>query len=246
MSTPLLRAANGRFDTEVLHRHWIPLARADDDTAAVLRERLGVDFPAAGERPWETGDFRYLPVTANYRSAEAVTRETIVFALGADFLVTLQPSERFLPFDGAAMKMRRDPALTGSPHGVMYALLWALNEASELVGHGVTAALDADRAEIDAATRDTDLGETISRLNATERTISRTLDTQLQLSRAARHLGAEIPSGAADLDAAIRLLGADVDGVRQQAEYAHNTVRYLQQSVLTWLSYSRRRSWRGR
>lgn len=234
-----------RFDTEVLQQHWIPLSSDDPETAAVLRERLGVDFTAARRRVWETDDFLYLPVVVNYKRDDRIERETIMFALGSEFLVTLLPAEHFPPFDKAIAKMRRNPGLTGSAHGVMYALLWALNEASERVIHYASDALEAMNDEIEMATNGydrrgrefgvADMRGTMARMNAAEEIVSRTQETQLQLARAARHLMADTPGENADLDGLIAILIADINGVKEHAGFEHDKVRYLQQSVMTWL-----------
>ncbi|MEV6320792.1 CorA family divalent cation transporter [Nocardia sp. NPDC051787] len=241
MTTFLDAVTADHFDTEVLQQHWIPLAKEDTDTAAVLRERLGVDFAAARDRVRETDDFLYFPVVANYQRGETIERETIVFALGSEFLVTLQPSEHFLPFDKAVAKMRRNPALTGSAQGVMYALLWALNETSERVIRTTSETLAQVRDEIETATgghdergRVIDLRRAMSRMDAAEQIVSRIKETQLQLARAARHLAADTPPGHRELDGLSNVLLADIDGVKQHAGIQHDTVRYLQHSVLTW------------
>ncbi|MFI9508492.1 CorA family divalent cation transporter [Nocardia sp. NPDC052566] len=245
LRVPAMSVPVDHFDTEVLHRHWIPLSATDTETAAVLRERLGVDFATARNRVWETDNFLYFPVVANYKRGDRVERETIVFALGAEFLVTLQPADHFPPFDKAVAKMRRTPTLAASPHGVMYALLWALNEASERVIHYASDALEAMNDEIEMATKGydhrgreigvADMRGTMFRMNAAEEIVSRTQETQLQLARAARHLMAETPCHIGDLDGLIPILIADIDGVKQHAGFEHDKVRYLQQSVMTWL-----------
>ncbi|MFR9749431.1 CorA family divalent cation transporter [Nocardia sp. 004] len=252
MTTFLDTAAADRFDTEVLQQHWIPLARKDIDTAAVLRERLGVDFTAIREEGGAAGNFRYLPVVACYERGETVEHETIVFALGSEFLVTLQPSEHFLPFDKAITMMCRRPALAGSTYGVMYALLWALNEASERVIQHAGDALETMNSEIDAAAcaadrRDHEMGEgglgvTLLRMNAVEQVISRTRKTQWQLARATRHLRAGTPAGQGELDGPIDLLLTDIDGVGQYASLMHDKVRYLQRSVTALLDTTQRQS----
>lgn len=251
MTTFLNAVTADHFDTEVLQQHWIPLAADDADTAAVLRERLGIDFTAARTQVWESDNFRYFPVAATYRRGETIERETIVFALGGEFLVTLQPSEHFLPFDKAVTKMRRDPALAGSAQGVMYALLWALNEESERVIHHAVDALEAMSDEIQTAADGDDrrgraigipdLHGTISRMNATEQVVSRTRQAQLQLARAARHLTADTVPGH-ELNGSIRILAADIEGVAQQAGFAHEKARYLQQAVKIRLDAQRGRA----
>jgi magnesium transporter len=233
------------FD-RVLRRHWIQLPATDSTRAAELRETLGVDFTAAQGRVWETDDFLYLPVIVNFSRAGKIEREAIMFALGRDYLVTRQPGERFAPFDKAIAKMRRHPELVESPHGIMYALLWALNEASERVIDIASGALEAMNDEIEMATNGYDergheigvaeMRDVTSRMNETEQIVSRTQETQLMLARAARHLMADNPGHTSDLDDLIGILIADIDGVKQHAGFEHDQIRYLQQSVMTWLN----------
>lgn len=45
----------------------------------------------------------------------------------------------------------------------------------------------------------------------------------------------ETPGHSSDLDGLIGILIADIDGVKQHASFEHDKVRYLQQSVMTWL-----------
>ncbi|MGY1944209.1 CorA family divalent cation transporter [Nocardia asiatica] len=241
MTTFLSAVTADHFDTEVLQQHWIPLAADDADTAAVLRERLGIDFSAARNQVWESDNFLYLPVLADYQRGETIERATIVFALGGEFLVTLQPSEHFVPFDRAVAKMRRNTALAGSAHGVMYALLWALNEESERVLQHAGDALEALREEIESAVEGhdrhasvADIRGKMSRLSAAEQIVSRVRQTQVHLARAARHLTADMPPGH-ELDGVIGALVAGIDGVRQYAEVEHDKLRYLHQSAGTWL-----------
>ncbi|MFE7746705.1 CorA family divalent cation transporter [Nocardia sp. NPDC057455] len=241
MTTFLSAVTADHFDTEVLQQHWIPLAADDADTAAVLRERLGIDFTAARRQVRESDNFLYLPVVAGYQRGETIERVTIVFALDGEFLVTLQPSEHFVPFDKAVAKMRRNPELAGSAHGVMYALLWALNEASERVLYHAGDALEALHEEIEQAlgshdrTEIADLRDAMSRLDATARIVARTRETQLQLARTARHLVADAPATHGELSDSIGLLLADIDGVKEHAGVEYDKARYLQQSATSRL-----------
>jgi len=133
-----------------------------------------------------------------------------------------------------------------SPHGIMYALLWALNEASERVIDMASDALEAMNDEIEMATNGydergreigvTEMRDVMSRMNEAEQIVSRTQESQLQLGRAARHLMADTPGHTSDLDDLIGILIADIDGVKQHAGFEHDKIRYLQQSVMTWLN----------
>lgn len=239
--------AADRFGPDMLSRHWIALSASDASKAAALRERIGVDFSVAAVkgRVWETDNFIYLPVVVNFKRGDKIEREAIMFALGSEYVVTLQPDDHFSAFDKAIAKMRRQPELAGSSHGVMYALLWALNEASERVIEYASDALEAMNDEIEMATKGYDakgreigVGDmrgVLSRMNAAEEIVSRTQESQLLLARATRHLMAETPGHAKDLDGLIGILLADIDGVKEHAGFEHDKVRYLQQSVMTWL-----------
>ncbi|MCV7145806.1 magnesium transporter CorA family protein [Mycobacterium riyadhense] len=235
------------LDTEALCRHWIQLFASDAAAAAGLCDRLGVGFPvaAAERRIWETDKFIYFSVAVSIKRGETIDRELLMFALGADYVVTLQPSEQFDVFDHAIAKLRRQPRLAASSYGVMYALLWALNEASERVIDYASDVLEAMNDEIEMATEGydergrgigvSDMRKTMARMNETEEIVSRTQESQLLLARAARHLMAETPGHESDLDGLIRILIIDIDGVKQHASFEHDKVRYLQQSVMTWL-----------
>ncbi|MFD4318301.1 CorA family divalent cation transporter [Streptomyces sp. NPDC058548] len=235
----------GGYDTTSLRNHWVQVAAGDAEAIAKAREVTGVDFEAAGSRVWESDTFVYLPVTINIRNGDTIRRERLVFALGDDVLVTLQPATPFAPFDKALARMRRLPYLAESAHGVMYALLYALNEAQERVIDHASDVLEDMSDEIALATDGydergaeigvSDMQDTIKRMNAAEEIVSRSQESQLMLARAARHLRAE--SGARDpqLAALIDVLLADINGVKDHASYEHDKVRYLQQSIMTSL-----------
>ncbi|MEV0033276.1 CorA family divalent cation transporter [Nocardia sp. NPDC050793] len=236
--TSALSTPTDRFDTEVLGLHWIPLTASDEDTAAVLRERLGIDFSRTHDSVWETGDFVYLPVTATYLRGDAVRRETAVFALGGDFVVTAYSAEPFAPFDRAVAEMGRRPALAGSPHGVLYALLRSLNEAAEAVlGHAreESDALARDMDTVDRGDRTRELADlraALVRMDAVEEAVTRVRDTQRDLVRAGRRLRAEHGGRTADLDSAIGDLLADIADLRGRADAEHDRIRYLQHALL--------------
>lgn len=234
-----------RFDPAELRRRWTQAPADDAATLAGIRQETGVDFATAGGRVWETDDFVYLPVTVNVRAGGAVRRASVVFALGHDLLVTLQPQRHFPPFDKAIARIRRTPQLAGTPCGVMYALLYALNEVSERVIDHASDALESMNEEIEMATagydgRGGDIGVsdmqgTIARMNEAEVIVSRCQESQLLLARAARHLRAEVGTDQAELAGLVDILIADIDGVKEHASYEHDKVRYLQQSIMTSL-----------
>ncbi|WP_216908358.1 CorA family divalent cation transporter [Nocardia noduli] len=251
MRTPTAPAAD-HFDTEVLGKHWIPLSMTDAETAVVLRERLGVDFPAARERDWAADDFLYVPVVVNHRLGDGdPVRDTIVFAVNEEFLVTWQPTEPFVPFDAAIAKMSRDPLLTGSSYGVMYALLWALNDGSREILCSVDATLASVRADLAAASTEDgrrdrggvtgELRGVPAALDAVERAVAPVRETQRHLARAAHRMRGELAWRAGELDGRTIALVADIDSVEKYAAAEYDTLRYLQHSLRSRLDVERNR-----
>ncbi|MGW5972000.1 CorA family divalent cation transporter [Streptomyces sp. NPDC055186] len=170
--------AAATYDVPTLRKHWVQVADQDTEAMAKTREVTEVDFDTAGNRVWESDTFLYLPLVVNVRHGDTIRRERLVFALGKDVLVTLQPETPFAPFAKALTRLRRLPHLAESAHGVMYALLYALNEAQERVIDHASDVLEDMSDEIalatdDYAERGTDIGvsdmqDTIKRMNAAE------------------------------------------------------------------------------
>lgn len=239
------RTAAVGYNPADLRRLWAQVPADDAVKAASICEATGVDFTTGAGRVWETDEFIYLPITLNVRDGDTIKREAVAFALGCHLLVTLQPSIHFPPFDKALARMRRTPHLADSPHGVMYALLYALNEASERVIDHASDTLEAMNDEIAMATSGytergreigvSDMQDAIARMNEAEEIVSRSQETQLLLARAARHLRAELNLDQVQLAGLLDILIADIDGVKEHASYEHDKVRYLQQSILTSL-----------
>lgn len=233
------------YDVASLRQHWIQIAATDHEAMAQAKDTIGVDFDAADGRVWESDTLVYLPVVVNVRHGDAVRRERLVFALGEEVLVTLQPETPFAPFEKALARLRRLPHLAESAHGVMYALLYALNEAQERVIDYASDVLEDMSDEITLATNGydergaeigvSDMQDTIKRMNSAEEIVSRSQESQLMLARAARHLRAEADTRNPRLASLIDVLVADINGVKDHASYEHDKVRYLQQSIMTSL-----------
>lgn len=229
--------------SEELRTHWIQVATDDAARLEDLYREHGVDFATAGNRVWESDDFVYLPLTVEDVEGDTIRRETIVFALGHQKLVTLQPSVPLHLFNKAIARMRRTPDLRSSAHGIMYALLWALNESKERVVEYTSEALEDMSDDIGQAAQGHDpdgrqlgvgdMRETMGRMNLAEEVLSRVQESQLKLVRAGRHLRTEITDP--ELAHRVDVLVADIDGVKQHASFEHDKVRYMQQSIMTTL-----------
>ncbi len=217
-----------------------------DDAAGLGRAAadLGCRFPPPEEGYEEDAAFIYLPVSVLVREGHEIRQDKIGFALGDTVLVTREASEGFVPFDRALTILRRRPGIPRTAHGVMYALLQAVNSASNQILELASAALEGMNRKIrqiaegyDDAGRELttdDIGETMAELNDREELVSRILESQLLLARAARYLRAEVED--VELRGQVETLISDIQSIKEHAGFEHDKVRYLQQSVMTSLN----------
>ncbi|MBD7980425.1 CorA family divalent cation transporter [Oerskovia merdavium] len=241
---PTTERPSARFDPQVLRARWLQVASEDPATVARARAE-GVDFTLAAGRVWETDEHVYLPLVATHLRGDSVERDLLTFALSPDHVATAQPTRHYPIFDKAIARMRRTPRLTLSSYGIMYALVYALNEAAERVIHHASDLLEEMSDEIEEATLGydrrgreigvTDMQGTIARMNRAEEIVSSTQESQLSLARAARHLRSEIADTDPVLAGLVETLVADIDGVKEHASFEHDKVRYLQQAIMTSL-----------
>ncbi|WP_447726775.1 CorA family divalent cation transporter [Sphingomonas koreensis] len=223
--------------------------RLRNDDAQGLRQAvddLGCRFPPPEEGYEEDAAFIYLPVSVLVREDHEVRQDHVVFALGEDVLVTREPADGFAPFDRALAILRRRPGIPRTAHGVMYALLQAANSASNQILELASAALEGMNRRIrqigegyDDAQREIttdDIADTMAELNDREELVSRILESQLLLARAARYLRAEADGSDSELRGQIETLISDIQSIKEHAGFEHDKVRYLQQSVMTSLN----------
>jgi magnesium transporter len=225
---------------------WRRLRRDDEVAFACASDELACNFPPPEEGYEEDEAFIYLPVSVLVRENSEVRQDYVVFAIGEGVLVTSEPATGFAPFDRALAILKRRPDIPRGAHGIMYALLQASNSASNQVLELASAALegmsqqirqisegyDDDGREI---TTD-DIGERMAELNDREELVSRILESQLLLARAARYLRAEVNGDDVELRGQIETLISDIQSIKEHAGFEHDKVRYLQQSVMTSLN----------
>lgn len=223
---------------------WRRLCRNDIQGLNRAADELGCRFPPPDEGYEEDAAFIYLPVSVLVRDGQEVRQDHVAYALGETVLVTREPEGGFAPFDRALTILRRRPGIPRTAHGVMYALLQASNSASNQILELASAALEGMNRRIrqiaegyDEAGRELttdDIGDTIAELDDREELVSRILENQLLLARAARYLRAETAD--AELRGEIETLISDIQSIKEHAGFEHDKVRYLQQSVMTSLN----------
>jgi magnesium transporter len=225
---------------------WLRLRRGDGAALAHAAAVHGCRFPAADDVFEEDARFLYLPVANLVRDGAEVRQQTVVFALGDDILITLEPAGGFAAFDRAPAMLARRPDLGSGRAAVMYVLLLALNANTDHVLGLASGALEGvnDRIRmiadgVDETGRDidsSDIHEAMADLNDKEELISRIQESQLLLERAARYLRLEIGGETRDLRQYVETLISDIASVKEHAGFEHDKVRYLQNSVMTSLS----------
>lgn len=231
--------------------HWRRLHHDDRAGLARAEAELSCDLPPAEEGFEEDENFIYLPVTVLVRHGDDVCRESIIFGLGENEFVTVEPRAGYAPFDRAPAILKRRPELQRGAHGVMYALLQATNSAGNQIVEYASTALEAMNDDIRSVTTGvgadgrevtTDaIGRSLGELNEKEELISRIQEGQLLLERAARYLRLEIDAGDHELREQLDTLISDIGSVKEHAGFEHDKVRYLQQSVMTTSTPSRTR-----
>ena len=228
-----------------INKFWLQLDANDRSSIDQTRAAYGIDFSYANEKVWVTDQFIYLPVTVERRDGDSVDRQKVVFALGENLLVTLQPCVPFDLFDKGIALMRRNPSIAVSPQSIMYALLYSLCESCERVVDFISDVLDNMSEETDVACAGQDktgkiitegtAQEVVSCLGRCEGVLSRTQESLLKINRAARHLRSDI-EGDASLRERVDLLASDLNVVRDHASFEQDKVRFLQSSIMTALS----------
>lgn len=239
--------APGRaLDSAQLARIWIRLTTDDSRAIAQVCQDHKVEFPATQEGVGEDQDSIYMAATSVVPAGDGFQQQTVVFALNEKVVVTLEPPGHFAPFEKAIARFKRHANLTQTPQDVMHTLLQAMNDTTsqtlELISRSletmndqigrITSGVDESGREIGVS----DISGTMIELNEREELISRCLESQLLLARAARYLRMELNGTDTERRSLVEVLLSDIDGVKQHASFEHEKVRYLQQSVMTSLN----------
>lgn len=230
--------------------HWRRLRHDDTAGLSAAAVELACVFPPADLGFEEDENFVYLPVTVLVRedangTVGEIVQKTVIFGLGEDVLVTVEPTEGYIPFDRAGAILKRRPEVPHDSHGIMYALLLAINSFGDQNIEHASVSLEAMNSEIYAVTVGTnegyeltnsEVGQTLNALNKMEELISRIQESQLLLERAARYLRLELDRENVDFREQLAVLISDIGAVKEHAGFEHDKVRYLQQSVMTSLN----------
>lgn len=168
-------------------------------------------------------------------------RKSLMVIMGKEQIITIQEEDLFPPFNSAFKHIRRHPETLRNPQTLLCLILHVLNEQASKVIAAIGTAVEETSDTISEITRSlntgegtmgiVDINETIVELNKMEELVSRCLESQLALARAARYLDTEVPPQD-ELQEYVRTLRDDIGGVKEHASFEHDSVRYLQNAVL--------------
>lgn len=225
---------------------WIDAGQQPEaDDMSELRQRYNVDPQLQHTSVYEDEKYVYLfaeIVAMDEACAPSFHKITIV--LGEHLLVTLHDTAEFTPLNRAMQRLARRPQQATDAKALLRMILASINDGTDQVIEAIAESLES-AADTIARLSDTsgrelgvsDFSEILLDLNDSEELISKRLESQLALARLVRYLNGEVDNRTEpDLQALVMELIADVDGVKAHAEFEHDKVRYLQNSVIGLLN----------
>jgi magnesium transporter len=224
---------------------WVRMVGMTPENKQILLSDHGIDIGLIDDMQ-DDENYLYLPLRTMVRSAEGIAqRQSLMVIMGSQQLITVQDTDNFPPLKSALRHIRRHPEILRNPQTLLCLILHVLNEQSSKVISAIGASVEETSDTISEITRTlntgegsmgvVDINETIIELNKKEELISRCLESQLALARAARYLDAEVPPDD-DLQEYVRTLRDDISGVKEHAAFEHDSVRYLQNAILASLN----------
>jgi magnesium transporter len=224
---------------------WIRVSGAPAENRERLLKEYEIDIAAIDDMQ-DDDRYLYLPLRVMVRDTEAIAhRRALLVIMGENHLITVQDPGDFSPFASALRHIRRHPETLRNPQTLLCLILHVLNEQASKVIAAIGSSLEESSDTISEITRSlntgentlgiVDINETLIDLNRKEELVSRCLESQLALARAARYLDMEVPPDD-DLQIFVRSLRDDINGVKEHAAFEHDSVRYLQNALLASLN----------
>ena len=245
-----IAAREGLLPAEELRRSvWIDLLNPTQEEERAVQDALRLEIPTREEmeeiesssRLYRENDVLFL--TANFLfgvEGGEYGSTPITFVLGGAALVTVryQTPRAFSVF---SVRCQRNPALVGSPDGVMLHLFEQivdrLADILERVGSDMdrasSAAFRSARAKVKATTRDADLREALITLGQVGEVTTRASETLLGLTRILTFVGAEKATAVRkENQSLIKTLVRDVRSLVDHAGFLNNKANFLLDAVL--------------
>lgn len=217
---------------------WLRISSEAPDKLNEIKNKLGLDIERTLQSNLsQDGEFSYFPIT--FLSADKGHNQAsrVVFVLGRDTLISLEPSPAPRPLDTAMSRLQRDGLSVGN-FETFAVILEALNDAidelldslNDVLGK-VLVQTNAVLNSLEARDRDFGVSDVVSTqldLGEVEELLSDCIECQLQLALAARHALSRLPTRDANLKPQFRTLIEDIEAVEDHVTFVHDRVRLLQ------------------
>lgn len=217
---------------------WTRISSAAPGQLDEIRQTLGIDILGAQERLMgQDGEFSYFPIT--FLGVEAGRRQAsrVIFVLGRQRLVSLEPDPAPHALATALGRLERDGRDNSAPT-TFAVILQALSDATDELLDSLNEDLGKVLVQtnsvlnsLEARDRDFGVSDVVSTqlsLGEVEELLSDCIESQLQLALAARHVLSRLTCGEAHLKPLYQALIADIEAVEEHVGFVHDRVRLLQ------------------
>ena len=227
---------------------WIDLIEPSGAELDAVSRGVGIDFRARTGAVTEEANYLYMRVSAvspGEKGEPLICRLTVI--LGEKLLVTVRDANTCPSIDLAVQRLQRRPGWASGSKSMLRVLLQAINDHAERTVEHISSGLEGTTADIGQISTGyskegkelgvVDLTEATLDLNNQEELVSRCLECQLALARAARHLSTEVNDKTEpELQVLVNELVADIAGVKEHFSFEHDKIRYLQAAVTNILN----------
>jgi magnesium transporter len=219
---------------------WLRVSAAQNDALAAIEQRLGINIVQALKSGLsQEGEFLIFPLT--FLSVEGNTKmiSKVIFVLGREILVSLEPEPAPKPLSVAGQRMQRDGGYNEA-FRAFAVVLQSINDATDELLDSLNEELGEALVQTNAVlhsleSRERDFGvsdvvATQVALGTVEDLLSECIQTQLQLALVGRQTLARLPQEFSHLKQLYHTLIDDIEGVENHVHFVHDRVRLLQMS----------------
>lgn len=233
--------SNTRASIQSHHQgRWLRVCTEDPATLEMIRKDTGADLTRASSASFAVeNDFSYIPVTFIDESNGVYNAVRVIFAVGRDLVITLEPATAPVVLNTALTRMERDGRDSENTLEIVADIFQAIADGTDgMVGQlndlteKVMVETNAVLSSLEVKTREfgvSDVTSTQINLAEMEELLSRCMESQLDLVRAVRHLRTRVFTENPPLRIVYDTLIEDIEAIEQHVEFVHDRVRFLQQ-----------------
>lgn len=218
---------------------WMRVSSTAPGQLNELRQTLGIDILRTQERLLsQDGEFSYFPIT--FLGVDNGRRQAsrVIFVLGRQRLVSLEPDPAPQALAVALARLERERRDDSTALASFAIILQALNDATDELLDSLNEDLGKVLVQtnsvlnsLEARDRDFGVSDVVSTqlsLGEVEDLLSDCIESQLQLALAARHVLSRLAGDEANLKPLYQTLIADIEAVEEHVCFVHDRVRLLQ------------------